>query len=226
MITAITRVHAQFGLRLKWQFSPIGALKSHSAMTQLTSTTDKEFLRTVNEWLFSRPEVLMLVRYSRAAGDKSFEFFTSFERLRGRLEELTPETSVTVFRERQLPLRGCVDDEFIGKCLNSVQAGLEFLVVETAPRTAGNESWFHHEAGESHEELREVLDGLRGQPVAVGEYPPWLERSLNVISAYVPEEDGSVSARWIYRKPLKYRPDLCWSRFNLRPLLPNLSGSS
>jgi hypothetical protein len=160
----------------------------------LTSTTDKEFLRTVNDWVHSQPEVLVLIRYSRAAGEKSFEFFTSFERLRKRLEELKPETSVTVFRERQLPLRGCVDDEFIRKCLNSVQAGSEFLVVETAPRTAGNHSWFHHQAGESHEELREVLEGLRGEGVAVGEYFPWLEDSPNVISACVAKKDGSVRA--------------------------------
>ena len=82
----------------------------------------------------------------------------------------------------------------MGKCVNFVQAGSEFLVVETASRTAGNQSWFHHESGESHEELREVLEGLRGEPVAVGEYPLWLEDSFNVISAYVQEQDGSVRA--------------------------------
>jgi hypothetical protein len=163
-------------------------------MAQLTSTTDKEFLRTLDDWLQRQSEVLVLIRYSRAAGDKSFEFFTSFERLRERLGELKPETSVTVFRDRQLPLRGCVEDEFIGKCLNSVEAGSEFLVVGTAPRTAGSQSWFHHEAGESHEELREALEGLRGEVVAVGEYPPWLDNSLHVISAYVPEQDGNVRA--------------------------------
>jgi hypothetical protein len=161
-------------------------------MTQLRSTTDKEFLRTVNDWLNIQLEVLVLIRYSRAAGNKSFEFVASFESLRERLKELAPATCVTVFRERQLPLRGCVDDEFIGKCLNSVQDGSEFLVVETALRRARNQSWFHHEAGESREELREVLEGLRGEPVAVGEYPPWLEDGLNVVSAYVPEQDGSV----------------------------------
>src|SRR5579863_9857447 len=106
-------------------------------MAHLTSTTDKEFLRIVHNWLHIQPEVLVFIRYSRAAGDNSFEFFTSFERLRERLGKLRPETSVTVFQERQLPLRGCVNDEFIGKCLNFVQAGSEFLVVETAPRTDG-----------------------------------------------------------------------------------------
>jgi hypothetical protein len=176
-----------------WLF-PATAINSHSQMPQLTSTTDKEFLGTVNDWLESQREVLVLIRYSRAGGEKSFEFFTSFERLRERLGKLKPETSVTVFRERQLPLRGCVEDEFIGKCLNSVQAGSEFVVAGTARRTYGSQSWFHHEEGESHEELREVLEGLRGEPVAVGEYPPWLEDSLNVISSYVPAPDGSVRA--------------------------------
>ena len=65
-------------------------------------------------------------------------------------------------------------------------------MVETAPRTAGNHSWFHHQAGESHEELHEVLEGLRGEGVAVGEYPPWLEDSPNVISACVAKKDSSV----------------------------------
>jgi len=159
-----------------------------------TSTTDKGFLRTVENWLHLQTEVLLLIRYSRAAGSKSFEFFTSFNHLRERLEALPPQTSVTVFRERQLPLRGCVDDELIGKCLNSVQDGSEFLVVETVLTTAGNQSWFHHAAGESLEELRDALEGLRGKSVAVGEYPPWLEESLNVISAYVPKQDGRVTA--------------------------------
>jgi hypothetical protein len=62
----------------------------------------------------------------------------------------------------------------------------------TATREALIEKWFHHEAGESLKELREVLEPLRGEPVAVGEYPPRLEDGLNVICAYVPEKDGSV----------------------------------
>ena len=142
----------------------------------------------------AQSEILMLIRYSHAAGGKTFEFFTSFDRLRERLGELKPETSVTAFRKRQLPLRGIVDDDFIGKVLNSTRDGSEFLVIETAPRTAGRESWFHHEAGESLDELRKALEGLRGNPVAVGEYPRWLQESLDVISAYVPNQDGTIRA--------------------------------
>jgi len=161
---------------------------------KLTSTTDKGFLRTLENWLRGQSEVLVLIRYSRAAGSKSFEIFTSFNHFRERLGAFPPQTSVTVFRERQLPLRGCVNDEFIGKCLCSVQDGSEFLVAETVLTTAGNQSWFHHAVGESRQELRDALEGLRGKSVAVGKYPPWLEESHNVISAYVPTLDGRVIA--------------------------------
>ena len=101
------------------------------------------------------------------------------------------ETSVTAFRKPQLPLRGCVDDEFIGKCLSLIPAGAEFLVQETDPRMATQQWSFHHEAGESLDELRQV-DGLRGRLVAVGEYPHGLKDSTDVISAYVPHQDGTV----------------------------------
>ena len=87
-----------------------------------------------------------------------------------------------------------MDDAFIRKCLDSIEFDAEFLVVETVPRTAGQQSWFHHEAGESHGELQETLEGLRGRHVAVGAYPPWQADSQDVLSAYVPKPDGRVTA--------------------------------
>jgi hypothetical protein len=137
---------------------------------------------------------MILVRYSRAAGSKSFEFFTSFAALRERLARLNAETSVTAFRKPQLPLRGRVDDEFIGKCLSSIPAGSEFLVLETDPRMAVQQWFSRYEAGESHDELRQVLEGLRGRLVAVGEYPQWLKDGPDLISAFVPHQDGTVKA--------------------------------
>jgi hypothetical protein len=155
-----------------------------------TSTTDKEFLKTLKDWLDSQSEIMVLIRYSRAAGDKSFEFFTSFAALSERMHQLGPQTCITAFRRPQLPLRGVVDDAFIDACLRNIPDGSEFVVVETVRRTAGQYSWFHNAAGETQEELRESLEASRGSPVAVGEYPPWLEDSPDVISGYVPDEDG------------------------------------
>ena len=141
------------------------------APTTLPSTTDKQFLKVLGDWLDSQSEIMILVRYSRAGGNKSFEFFTSFAALSKRLAQLKAETSVTAFRERQLPLRGYVDEEFIPKCLSAIPARSEFLVVETDPRMATQQWLFHHEAGESTDELRQVLEGLRGRLVAVGGIP-------------------------------------------------------
>ncbi len=165
--------------------------KAHAT---LPSTTDKGFLKSLEDWLRDQSEIMILVRYSRAAGNKSFEFFTSFAALRARLVQMKSETSVTAFRKPQLPLRGRVDDEFIVKCLSFIPAGSEFLVLETDPRMATQQWLFHHEAGETPDELQQVLEGLRGRLVAVGEYPPWLKDSPDVISAYVPNQDGSVKA--------------------------------
>lgn len=160
----------------------------------LPSTTDRKFLKTLEEWLRVQSEILILVRYSREAGKKSFEFFTSFAALKVRLARLNAETSVTAFRKPQLPLRGLVDNEFISKCLGSIPAGAEFLVLEIDPRMTKQQWLFHHKAGESPDELRQVLEELRGKEVAVGEYPPWLTDSPDVISAYVPHQDCTVKA--------------------------------
>jgi hypothetical protein len=84
----------------------------------LKSAAGQEFLKTLENWLGSQTEVLVLIRYSRAAGDKDFEFYKSLATLQERLHQLPAETCVTVFRNPQLQLRGTVDDEFIGKCLS------------------------------------------------------------------------------------------------------------
>ena len=160
----------------------------------LASTTDKRFLKSLEDWLNGQSEIMILVRYSRAAGSKSFEFFSSFTALKLRLAQLKAETNVTAFRKPQLPMRGRVDDDFISKCLSLIPEGSEFLVLETDPRMATQQWLYPHEAGESHDDLRQVLDGLRGRLVAVGEYPQWLSDSPDVVSAYVSHQDGSVKA--------------------------------
>jgi hypothetical protein len=156
------------------------------------ATTDPIFLRTLEAWLRVQPEILVLFRYSHAAGSRDYEFFTSFQGLADRLRQLAPRTCVIAFRKPQLPLRGIVDDAFISNCLTSIPKGSEYLVVETTRQTYGQCSWFHHDSGLTHEELRADLEESRGVPVAAGLHPPWLEDNDDVISAVVPEEDGRV----------------------------------
>jgi hypothetical protein len=127
-------------------------------------------------------------------GAKDFEFYSSFQSLADRIRALSRQTRVTAFRQPQLPLRGIVDDGFIANCLDTIPDGAEYLVLERVRRVDGPCSWFHYSAGESHVELREDLEGSRGVAVVVGLYPPfWLEGTDDVISAIVPDEDGTVT---------------------------------
>jgi len=111
---------------------------------QITLTNDGQFLETVEYWIGDESEVLGAHLVFAQCGSKSFECFMFFDRLREGLEELPPETCVTI-QQSQLPLRGIVEDDF---------------------------------------------KALRGKPVAVGIYPPWREDSSDIVSAYVPGQDG------------------------------------
>jgi hypothetical protein len=155
------------------------------------STTDKGFLATLQEWLCGQREILLLIRYCDAAGAKDFEVFLSFDTLAERLHELPSRASVIAFRQPQLPVRGVVDDDFITGCQSSIPDGAEYLILTTR-RSGDHFSPIRWSAGDSHAELREDLEDLRGSFVAVGLYPPWLEDTDDVISAYVPDEDGVV----------------------------------
>jgi hypothetical protein len=159
--------------------------------TVYAATTDRKFLDTLQAWFSGQPEVLLLIRYSHAAGSKDFEFYSSFQDLSER-RLLPPRTCVIAFRQPQLPLRGVVDDKFIASCLSSISDGSEYLMVETVRRVYGRASWFHHLAGVSHTELRDDLEWSRGVLVAAGLYPPWLEDTDDVVSAIVPDEHGVV----------------------------------
>jgi hypothetical protein len=156
------------------------------------STTDQRFLATLQDWLREQHEIPVLIRYHAAAGGKNFEFFSSFHALAERLNHLPTRTSVIAFKRPQLSFRGIVDDDFIAKCVSSIPDGSEYLVVKTRLPAYDKSSITHWSAGESHCDLRRDLEEWRGHSVAVGVYPPWLADTEDVISAYVPDEDGVV----------------------------------
>ncbi len=159
-------------------------------------TSSSTFLTTVSNWIQENDEVLVLIRYSSAAGNKDFEFHTSFETFDAKLSMLKPRDSVIVFRERQLPFRGTVDPDFVRNALELVPEGIEWLLLCSKIREYSYENckygYYPHKAGETHEELVESLHEFDGAQIALGNYPPWLEDNESVISAIVPEPDGSM----------------------------------
>ena len=146
------------------------------------STSDPKFRGTLESWFRIQPEILVLIRYSQAAGAKVFEFYESFEGLMDRVQTLPPDTCIIAFRQPQLPIRGVVDDGFIARCISNIPDGAEFLVVELTQRVHGQASWFHHGADTSRAELLDILESSRGVAVAAGLYPPWVEDTLKMWS--------------------------------------------
>jgi hypothetical protein len=162
-------------------------------MTTLRSSRDLAFLATIGDWIEARGEVLVLFRWPNAGGSKSFEFFRDFPAFMARLETAPRRTSIIVFREPQLPIRGLIDDELIRRAVDLVPESTEYLIAGLDLITMGKGSWYPDSAGETHQELiADLRDWWSGQRVAVGRYPEWLEDSESVISAYVPDVDGAV----------------------------------
>jgi len=166
-------------------------LRPNTSMERI-ATTSPEFLSAVEPWFGEKPEILLLVRYAYAAGNRDIELIPTLDAFRVRMASLAPKTSVTAFRDHTLPLRGIVDDAFIARCLSSIPDGVEYVIVETKPKVAGSYSWIHQETGTSHKELLESLEGERGESVVAGEYRPWLADSDGIVTAYVPDADGVV----------------------------------
>jgi hypothetical protein len=166
-------------------------------LMSLISSSDKDFLATTERWIHGSGEVFVTIRYSCAAGNKSFEFFTSVSSFGDRLRDLPPRTSVIVFREPQLPLRGLVGNDFINQCLSAIPNGAEFLVLEIGGRNADRGRRAAAMAGETHTELREALEELRGLFVAAGLHPAWWNDTDDNSEAFVPDENG-VLTRGIY----------------------------
>ncbi len=156
------------------------------------STHDVAFRNKTNKWLAETGEISSLIRFSAAGGSKSFEFFHSIRAFTERLAQMPPRTCVTVFRSRQLPLRGCVDNEFVKAALAQIPEDTEYLISGLEPAAYGKASWFRFTGGVGLAQLQEDLADHIGEKVAVGIYPPWLYDTDDVISAVVPEQDGSV----------------------------------
>jgi hypothetical protein len=161
------------------------------------ATTDPAFGERVLAWLRERGEVLLLVRYSRAAGSRDVFFVAAPADLAVLLGGLPARASVIAFGERQLPVRGVVDDVFVARAVAALPEGAEYLLVATGPTRYAPRHRTDQVAGEGWAELRADLEEYRGRAVAVGPYPPWLEDTATVVEAIVPDADG-VAHRGIY----------------------------
>ncbi|HEV3446917.1 MAG TPA: hypothetical protein VG099_19925 [Gemmataceae bacterium] len=141
------------------------------------------FLERVASWMQRSGEVLVILRYLRAAGAKDFALCRSRGDFEALVESLPTGTDIEVFRDHQLPLRGIVDEAFIALALNAIPDGQEYLIVTTEVRPGSKICHFGYIGG-SHIDLRQSLEELKGNDVALGVCPAYC----------VPDHEGLISA--------------------------------
>lgn len=157
------------------------------------STLEANFQETVARWLEQNGEILVLFRYSHMAGSREYELITTQQDWQERLAQAPPRTCISVWGDRQLPLRGRVDAAFIQQALRQISEEDEFLVVGLTQVSYGIAAWYRHTGGEGHAELRTALQNFAGELVAVGIAPAWSEDGGNEMSAVVPDEKGNAT---------------------------------
>lgn len=127
------------------------------------------YLSTVRSWIKATGEVLVIMRYLRAAGAKDYAIVRSAEEF-DRLVDVCPiGTDIIVFRDKMLPLRGVVDNTFVKHVQESLPEDMECLFVKMKPEKPGDPRCFGEFGYMRH--LNSDLEDMVGETIAIGGCP-------------------------------------------------------
>ncbi len=123
----------------------------------------------LNDWLAETGELLVDVDLLHSGGDRKIYIVKSLFELHKLLAEQTwPEIHVAIYRERQYPFRGVVDEIFITQAMGYIADGQHYAIVKLREYPTPCE-WL--DDGKSHEQLGEQLKRLKGESVGIGTEP-------------------------------------------------------
>lgn len=134
----------------------------------------EQYLEMVTSWIQESGEVLVIMRYLNAAGATDYAFARTTDDFRKLLDALPVGTDTIVFRDRQLPLRGAVNDDFIDSVKSLIRDGDEYLYVKGQTLTPGDIRSFG-EMGDTHNCMEEDLREHIGDEVAIGHCPSFID---------------------------------------------------
>jgi hypothetical protein len=181
---------------------------------------DERDLALLHDWLQQTGELYMDLNRPHSGGDnRSVYFISSLAQIKEIVSaEKHREVSITIFREKQYPIRGVADEKLMKAAMRFLPDGQWFSIVSlgNAPSAQCNIVGF----GDTHAELQENFVRLEGQSVRFGRNPfdlrnSYFEQPDNawVVNSYL--YPPRVTKNWpIYlpfeTEPNRYRQIICW----------------
>jgi hypothetical protein len=141
------------------------------------------FIAQVADWITASGEVLVILRFLRAAGSKDYVFCRSASDFHDLVAGLPVGAETIVFRHPQLPLRGICSQALIEQSLALIPDGTEYLIA-ILERPSDSTRQPTGSMGDTHECLAEDMASFLGRHVAVGPLPNFA----------APDNDSMISA--------------------------------
>lgn len=157
---------------------------SASALHELLSQTFKE-----------GQFVVLLLRYAYHGGVKDYYLVRTAAEFDSAMKSTRERTSITVFFESNFKLIGTADDELCAKAvelLSSVKeryGGVDLIRIDG---TAFELDEPHFHFCETPEEICEWFRTHHGAQILAGTMEFWRDNCPEVVTAYVPDEDGVI----------------------------------
>lgn len=120
---------------------------------------------TLQNWFATEEELFAeLYRpHSGAGGD--FYRLLAYADYQDLMDKAHPGAILSILRQKQLPIRGIVDDAFISRAIAEITEGDYYIVVGPG---AYPDALDFLGSGNRHEELKDELENIRGTEVWVG----------------------------------------------------------
>lgn len=127
-------------------------------------------LAALSDWLEESGELLVDIYYPHSAGGSYQYFVNSIDELKQLIQKETcDEISITIFREKQYPLRGIASAEMLEKALTKVKEGEWYSIISFG------DSFLNKiiilEASDTLSEMPVYFKELSGQRIGFGQNP-------------------------------------------------------
>ena len=127
-------------------------------------------LALLSDWLEGNKELLIDVYHPHSGAGSLQYFIHSIEDLKQLIGNQThPEIEITIFREKQYPLRGIADKELLEKALFNVKDGEYYSIISLENDFPSSINFL--EDGNSHLELRHDFSQVEGLKIGFGKNP-------------------------------------------------------